>query len=92
MILEILEELIPLTGILVGGLIILIPVTAVCMRIFVKPTLESLYRMRQEMAPATEDRRLQDQRVTLLEAEVQALQEQVQALRNVREFDGILKG
>lgn len=91
MIPEILELMIPITGILVGGLVILIPVSAVCARLFLKPTLESLYRLRYGPGTA-EEVRLQDRRVALLETEVQALQDELRSLREARDFDGLLKG
>src|SRR3712207_4594523 len=80
----VIAELTGVVGVLVGGAIILTPLLALSVRFALKPLIESWARIRQAQGP--EAAQLQDRRISLLEAEIQHLQEQVRHLSEAEDF------
>lgn len=64
---------------LFAGLTILVPVMTLTLRFALRPALETWARVRQGQAP--EQQRLLEQRMAVLEGEVQQIQHTVQSLR-----------
>jgi hypothetical protein len=71
--------LIPILAILLGGMAILIPIAGLTLRFALKPALESFGKLREAQAQAQE-LRLLEQRLSLVE-------EQLQHVSQVREWD-----
>lgn len=77
--------LIPILGILVGGMAIVIPVLGFTLRFALKPLVESWTKLRE--APLADERlRMMERRVSLLEEQVQSLERDNQRLLEEAEF------
>ncbi|HEV2149111.1 MAG TPA: hypothetical protein VGR37_17015 [Longimicrobiaceae bacterium] len=73
-------------AILVGGLIVLVPIAGITARLALKPLLESVIRI-AEMRRSTEEVRILERRVTLLEQELNGVRGEMHALTEQKEFD-----
>lgn len=74
-----------IVGILMVGLIVFVPVAGITARIALKPLIDSLIRI-AEMRRSTEEVRLLDKRIALLEQELHGVKEEVQELTEQKEF------
>jgi hypothetical protein len=83
--------LIPILGILMGGLMFLIPIAGLTARFALKPIMEALSKGR-EQAGTNQEVALLEQRVALLEQQYQTLENSVERLGEVKEFDRRLAG
>jgi hypothetical protein len=72
------------------GLTILTPILALAARIALKPVVEAWTQLKRS-ENADQDKIMQDRRIALLEAEVQALQHTLQQRVDAQEFDRALK-
>ncbi len=86
-----LELLIPILGILVGGAVVLTPILALSARYALKPALEAFAHYKETQA-GNGGAILQDRRIELLEAELQALQSTVQRIAEADDFQRRLNG
>src|SRR5262245_17550327 len=85
--------LIPILGILMGGLVVLIPIAGLTARFAIKPIMEALSRGRDAgMGGSERELSLLQQRVALLEQQYQSLESSVDRLGDVREFERRLAG
>lgn len=85
---DILPFLIPILAILVGGLIVLVPVAGLTARFALKPVVEAVVHAR-EAHGGTSARELAivEQRLALLEQQLEAMQASIQRLGDGRDFD-----
>lgn len=86
----IIEALIPLAAILVGGAIILVPIVGITARFALKPAVEAFTRLRAGQG-AEERNRILEQRVALLEEQLHAMERQQQRLLDESEFSRQLR-
>ena len=77
-----LEELIAITG---GFLVVLIPVAGLTARFALKPLIDSVIRI-AEMRRSTEDVRLLERRIALLEQEMNGLKGEMHEIGAQKEF------
>jgi hypothetical protein len=85
---DVIELLIPLTAIILGSLMFLIPIAGVTARFAIKPILDSMRAAREGQA-GTNARELGvlEQRVALLEQQFQGLENSVDRLTELKEFE-----
>lgn len=81
------EILIPLTAIIFGSLIFLIPIAALSLRFAAKPLVEALQSWRHSQGGGGEQLSVARERIGYLEQRVEALEEHVGRLDEAREFD-----
>jgi hypothetical protein len=74
-----------IVAILVGGLVVLIPIAGITARIALKPLLESVIRI-AEMRRSTEEARILERRVALLEQELNSVKGEVHEIAEQKEF------
>lgn len=77
-------ELAGVIAVFFGGAILLTPIVALSVRFALKPTMESLAKIKQTSHPETST--LQDRRISLLEAELENLRNSVQYLAEAEDF------
>ena len=80
---EVISQLTGLAGVLVGGMVILVPLMMIGARFALKPLVEAWAKGRQIEGPQAQ---IQDRRISLLEAEVQQLRGEVQRLSDSADF------
>ena len=74
-----------IVGIVMVGLIVFVPVAGITARIALKPLIDSMIRI-AEMRRSTEEVRLLDKRIALLEQELHGVKDEVQELTEQKEF------
>jgi len=85
---EMIGILIPILAILLGGLIVLIPVIGFTARFALKPTVEAYARLRQGAAGGQEQIvAVLDQRIAMMERQIDHLETTVRGLEDRRDFD-----
>ena len=87
---QVLELLIPLTAIILGSLMFLIPIAGITARFALKPIMEAIRGARERQADAREIAVL-EQRVALLEQQYQGIESTVERLSDARDFDRQLR-
>lgn len=83
-----------LTGVLavlLGGLVLIIPIAGLTVRFAFRPIIQSWLEIKERQLASPSGDLLQ-QRVSLLEAEVQQLQHQLQAVSEADEFRRLMEG
>ena len=78
--------LVPLSGIVLGSLMLLIPIAGLTARFALKPILEALRGSREQSGNARELAVL-EQRVALLEQHYQGLETSVERLNEAKDFE-----
>ncbi len=78
--------LIPILAVFMGGLVLLVPVAGFTARYAFKPMVEAIARFKESQGSAGEVRLL-EQRVALLEQQLQGMEGTVQQLSDLRQFD-----
>ncbi len=78
-----------IVGTVFAGSIVLVPLVSLGIRFALKPLLEMYVRVRSAQSPESE---LQERRISLLEAEVQALRHTVSQLEEAEDFRRPLAG
>ena len=86
-----LELFIPITAIVMGSLIVLIPIAGLTARFALKPIMEAIGKAKESQARTAELATL-EQRVALLESQYSHLEGSVDRLAETREFDRQLGG
>jgi hypothetical protein len=86
------ELLIPLTAIVLGSLMFLIPIAGLTARFAIKPVMEALGRAREGAGTNARELSVLEQRVALLEQQYQNLEGSVERLQDVKEFERRLTG
>ena len=82
------EILIPLVLGTLGILTVLIPIAGLTARFALKPIVEAIARMREVQAGATgRELSVLEQRVALLEQQYQALDQNVERIAEIKDFD-----
>lgn len=82
-----LEALVPLAGILASVFIVGIPVIALSARFAIRPIAEAIVRLREGQGRGSDEMmQLQDRRVSLLEAELQAVHGTLERLVEAERF------
>lgn len=88
-----LELLIPITGIVFGSLMFLIPIAGITARFALKPIMEAIAKAREIQAGGTgRELAVLEQRVALLEQQYQQLESSVKHISDVKEFEKRLTG
>ena len=88
-----LELLIPITGIVFGSLMFLIPIAGITARFALKPIMEAIAKAREMNAGgAGRELSVLEQRVALLEQQYQQLETSVKHISDVTEFEKRLSG
>jgi TolA-binding protein len=83
-----LRYLIPLAGIVLGSLMFLIPIAGLTARFAVKPVLEAIRGAREGQAGSNaRELAVLEQRVALLEQQFQGLENSVERLSEVKDFE-----
>ena len=83
-----LELLIPITGIVFGSLMFLIPIAGITARFALKPIMEAIAKAREIQAGGTgRELGVLEQRVALLEQQYQQLETSVKHIADVKEFE-----
>jgi TolA-binding protein len=83
-----LEVLIPLVAITLGTMTILIPIAGLTARFALKPIVEAIARMKEIQAgSSSRELNVLEQRVALLEQQHQALENEVERLSELKDFD-----
>lgn len=78
----------PILAMLVGGLILLIPIAGFTARYALKPIVEAIARFREAQGGATPgELRILEQRVALLEQQVQGFEGKLQQVTEIRQFE-----
>lgn len=67
------ELIVPILGILVGGLIVLVPLAGLVLRFALKPSIETFIRARQATAAPSEEMRQMEQRLARVEEQLRML-------------------
>ena len=80
------ELLIPILGILMGGLMFLIPIAGLTARFAIKPIMEAIAKGR-DASGTNRELAVLEQRVALLEQQYQSLETSVERLGEVKEFE-----
>ena len=89
---DVLELLIPLTAIVLGSLMFLIPIAGLTARFAIKPVMEALGRAREGAGTNARELSVLEQRVALLEQQYQNLEGSVERLQDVKDFERRLTG
>jgi hypothetical protein len=89
---DVLELLIPLTAIVMGSLMFLIPIAGLTARFAIKPIMEALGRAREGAGTNARELSVLEQRVALLEQQYQNLEGSVERLQDVKDFERRLTG
>lgn len=89
---QVLEVFIPLTAIVMGSLMLLIPIAGLTARFAIKPVMEALGRAREGAGTNARELSVLEQRVALLEQQYQNLEGSVERLQDVKEFERRLTG
>ena len=89
---DVFELLIPLTAIVLGSLMFLIPIAGLTARFAIKPIMEALGRAREGAGSNARELSVLEQRVALLEQQYQNLEGSVERLQDVKEFERRLTG
>ena len=84
---DVLKLLIPLTSIVLGSLMLLIPIAGLTARYAIKPIMEALGRAREGAGTNARELSILEQRVALLEQHYQALEGSIERLKDVKEFE-----
>jgi hypothetical protein len=83
-----LELLIPITGIVFGSLMFLIPIAGITARFALKPIMEAIAKAREIQAGgAGRELAVMEQRVALLEQQYQQLENSMKHITDVTEFE-----
>src|SRR5262245_9009912 len=82
-----LKFLIPLVAIVMGSLMFLIPIAGLTARFAIKPVLEAIRGSRESSGPDKRELAVLEQRVALLEAQYQGLENSVERLSEVKDFE-----
>ena len=83
-----LELLIPITAIVFGSLMFLIPIAGITARFALKPIMEAIAKAREIQAGGTgRELSVLEQRVALLEQQYQHLEQDVKHITDVTEFE-----
>ncbi|HSL72106.1 MAG TPA: hypothetical protein VK864_17795 [Longimicrobiales bacterium] len=83
-----LELLIPLSAVILGSLMFLIPIAGLTARFAIKPIMEAIAKGREATAAGTgRELSVLEQRVALLEQQYQSLETSVERLSDMKEFD-----
>ena len=85
------ELLIPILGILMGGLMFLIPIAGLTARFALKPIMEAIAKGR-EASGTNRELAVLEQRVALLEQQYQTLETSVERLGEVKDFERRMSG
>jgi hypothetical protein len=85
------EVLIAMTAIIIGGATIMLPVFALTVRHVLRPMIDSWALMRQGTGSA-ELQRLMEQRISILESQVQSLERDCARLQEETDFQLKLRG
>jgi hypothetical protein len=81
-------DLVAIIGTTGGLLIVLIPIAGITARFALKPIVESVARLREMQAGApSSDLKQLDARLSLLEQQMQTVEQSVRQLGDAREFD-----
>ena len=80
------EILIPILGIVMGGLMFLIPIAGLTARFAIKPIMEAIIKGR-EAGNSNRELAVLEQRVALLEQQYQSLETSVDRLGEVKDFE-----
>ncbi|MGH7468040.1 MAG: hypothetical protein ACRENP_08640 [Longimicrobiales bacterium] len=85
---DLIELLIPLTAIVLGSMMFLIPIAGITVRFAIKPIMDSI-RVGREGQAGTNAREMGvlEQRVALLEQQYQSLETSVERLTELKEFE-----
>ena len=89
---QVLEVFIPLTAIVMGSLMLLIPIAGLTARFAIKPVMEALGRAREGAGTNARELSVLEQRVALLEQQYQNLEGSVERLQDVKDFERRLTG
>jgi hypothetical protein len=89
---EVFELLIPLTAIVLGSLMFLIPIAGLTARFAIKPVMEALGRAREGAGSNARELSVLEQRVALLEQHYLSLVGSIERLEDVKEFERRLSG
>ena len=79
------EAVVIMTAIVTSGLVILIPIVALCARFVLRPLMQSFVEARRDPS-AVQTATLLDRRIDLLDAEVQSIQSALGRLEEAEEF------
>jgi hypothetical protein len=83
-----LEVLIPLVAITLGTMTVLIPIAGLTARFALKPIVEAIARMKEIQAGSSvRELGVLEQRVALLEQQHQVLENEVERLAELKDFD-----
>ena len=89
---DVLKLFIPLTAIVLGSLMVLIPIAGLTARFAIKPIMEALGRAREGAGTNARELAVLEQRVALLEQHYQSLEGSVERLQDVKDFERRLTG
>lgn len=81
-----LRLLIPITAIVMGSLMLLIPIAAFSLRFAIKPVMEAIAKSR-EISGGARELTVLEQRVALLEQHYQSLEHDFARVSEVKEFE-----
>ena len=84
---DVFELLIPLTAIVIGGLMFLIPIAGLTARFAIKPVMEALGKSREGSGNNARELAVLEQRVALLEQQYQNLEGHMDRLQDVKDFE-----
>ena len=84
---DVLKFLIPLVAIVMGSLMFLIPIAGLTARFAIKPVLEAIRGSRDNSGANPRELAMLEQRVALLEAQYQGLENSVERLSEVKDFE-----
>lgn len=83
-------DLVALTAVIMGTLIVLIPIAGITARMALKPTVEAIARF-FEVKGDQETVQLLERRIALLEQQVEGMERSVQRIEAAEEFDRRLR-
>lgn len=78
---------IPILAILMGGLALLVPVAGFTARYALKPIVEAIARFREAQGGSPGELRILEQRMALLEQQLQGIESNLQQLTEVKQFE-----
>lgn len=78
---------IPILAILVGGLALLVPIAGFTARYALKPIVEAIARFREAQGGPSGEIRILEQRMALLEQQLQGIESNLQQLTEVKQFE-----
>ncbi len=84
---DVLKMLIPLTAVVLGSLMLLIPIVGLTARFAIKPVMEALGRAREGAGSNARELAVLEQRVALLEQHYQNIEGTLERLQDVKEFE-----